>query len=154
MTKTSLIDQLQSNMPITKRLFHLRSSQMLENYGLSHSQFEALFALYHAKTTSLKDLACLLHVTPSAVSPVVESLVKLGYVERTNDSLDRRIFNLKLSENGKKIAKTITGDKKIFFKDILSSLCEDDLKTLVRLQSHLIEDILAKISNGDTDKTG
>jgi len=139
--KLAMLHKLQANMPLTKRLLHARQSEMLERFGLSQAQFEAFFALHHAgeEPVTTKVLAQQLHVTPGAISPIIESLVQIGYAKRSNDNVDRRIFHLELTSKGKQVAKQIHADKRVLLHDVLSSLSTEELATLIRLQERIIE---------------
>ena len=50
----------------------------------------------------------MLEVSKQAMSPLVELLVKLGYVERTADELDRRRIALRLTGRGRSAAGAIS----------------------------------------------
>ncbi len=49
----------------------------------------------------------MLEVSKQAMSPLVEVLVNLGYVERTADDLDRRRIALRLTGRGRSAATAI-----------------------------------------------
>ncbi len=49
----------------------------------------------------------MLEVSKQAMSPLVELLVNLGYVERTADELDRRRIALRLTARGRSAAAAI-----------------------------------------------
>jgi len=56
---------------------------------------------------SAAELARTLEVSKQAMSPLVELLVNLGYVERTADELDRRRIALRLTGRGRSAAAAI-----------------------------------------------
>ena len=56
---------------------------------------------------SAAELARVLEVSKQAISPLVEVLVNLGYVERTADDLDRRRIALRLTGRGRSAATAI-----------------------------------------------
>jgi DNA-binding MarR family transcriptional regulator len=56
---------------------------------------------------SAAELARVLEVSKQAMSPLVEVLVNLGYVERTADDLDRRRIALRLTSRGRTAATAI-----------------------------------------------
>lgn len=56
---------------------------------------------------SAAELARVLDVSKQAMSPLVELLVSLGYVERTADGLDRRRIALRLTSRGRSAATAI-----------------------------------------------
>ena len=70
----------------------------------------ALWAIdaLRAGDRSAAELARMLEVSKQAMSPLVELLVSLGYVERTADELDRRRIALRLTSRGRLAAGAIT----------------------------------------------
>ena len=69
----------------------------------------ALWAIdeLRAGDRSAAELARVLEVSKQAMSPLVEVLVNLGYVERTADGLDRRRIALRLTARGRSAATAI-----------------------------------------------
>lgn len=73
-------------------------------YGLNHSQYLILMILNYARLTGEKvistELSYLLGREKHTITPLVESLVKAGYVRRGGDPSDRRVIVLSLTEGG------------------------------------------------------
>jgi DNA-binding MarR family transcriptional regulator len=69
----------------------------------------ALWAIdaLRAGDRSAAELARVLDVSKQAMSPLVELLVNLGYVERAGDELDRRRIALRLTRRGRSAAAAI-----------------------------------------------
>ena len=51
--------------------------------------------------TSVKEIAKFLHVTPGAVTQLIDGLVDKKLVKREEDSSDRRVINIKLTKTTK-----------------------------------------------------
>lgn len=71
-------------------------------YDISRAQGCALFIISHTEGISVKELAAKLQVTSGAVTQFVDVLVEKGLVERTEDSIDRRIQRVQLTNTTKK----------------------------------------------------
>lgn len=69
----------------------------------------ALWAIdaLRAGERSAAELARVLEVSKQAISPLVELLASLGYLERTADELDRRRIALRLTARGRLAASAI-----------------------------------------------
>lgn len=68
--------------------------------GLSMPQMSALFHLHHGSGCGVAHIGEHLGVTNAAASQMVERLVQNGLVERTEDPVDRRAKQLKLTAKG------------------------------------------------------
>jgi DNA-binding MarR family transcriptional regulator len=77
--------------------------QFSKDSGLTISQLSALFRLYHGGTCGVSEIGDHLGVTNAAASQMVERLVQLGLLERSEDRSDRRVKNLTLTENGRRM---------------------------------------------------
>jgi len=83
----------------------------IRGYGLNHSQYLILMILNYADLTGEKvistELSYLLGREKHTITPLVESLVKAGYIQRNGDSGDRRIIVLTLTEAGKGLIRKV-----------------------------------------------
>jgi DNA-binding MarR family transcriptional regulator len=70
--------------------------------GLSMPQIGALFRISHGKT-GVSDLGDELGVTSAAASQMLERLVQLGLIDRSEDPEDRRAKQLILTDKGRQI---------------------------------------------------
>lgn len=141
-TRNELIREIQAIMPTIKRLMHTRTHELLRQYGISYAQFELVFTLQRCEESvapSAKEIAEQLSLTAGAVSQLVDSLVELQLIERQADSQDRRITRIVLSEQGKTIAKQIHENKHLLMRDVMESLSEAELVTMLKVQRKMAE---------------
>ena len=110
----TVIDQL--TRPISRGSCAARSphtaaaiASALARAGCDDLPPRALWAIdaLRAGERSAAELARVLEVSKQAISPLVELLVSLGYVERTADELDRRRIALRLTGRGRLAAAAI-----------------------------------------------
>ncbi|MHB0897846.1 MAG: MarR family winged helix-turn-helix transcriptional regulator [Spirochaetales bacterium] len=84
---------------------------IIRGYGLNHSQYVILMILHYAELTGEKvistELAYLLGREKHTITPLVESLVRAGYIQRNGDPGDRRLIILTLTEPGGKLIREI-----------------------------------------------
>jgi DNA-binding MarR family transcriptional regulator len=89
----------QQIVEIIKR-YQFRDRNQICCCGVSVSQCYVLEALHHIGDLTMKQLAEKMHLSISTVTRVVEQLVRKQYVERTEDSTDRRIRLIKITNKG------------------------------------------------------
>lgn len=107
------------------------------------AQGEAFFVISHAKSLSVGALARHLSVTPGAATQLVEPLVTMGYVQRAQDSDDRRTTNLKLSAAGEAYRKKFRVEKTRHVTEIMEELDDTELQTL----TELLEKVASSVNN-------
>jgi DNA-binding MarR family transcriptional regulator len=84
---------------------------ILRRYRLNHSQYLVLMILNYADTTGQQvistELSYLLGREKHSITPLVESLVGNGLVERGQNPDDRRLITLSLTTKGKDLIRTV-----------------------------------------------
>jgi len=68
--------------------------------ALSFSQVNSLYRLYHHGSSPVNDLSEHLGITMPAVSQLLAPLEETGLIQRTEDSNDRRVKQIALTEKG------------------------------------------------------
>lgn len=98
--------------------------------GFSQLHYTILKLLKENKHLYVTEFVDLLGITKPQMTSLIDKLIKMGYVHRTNDIHDRRKIYISISQKGKlitsKINKTI--DKKI--DNHLSELGDQELESL------------------------
>jgi DNA-binding MarR family transcriptional regulator len=79
--------------------------QYSRDSGLSMSQLGTLFRLHHCSVCGVSELGDHLGITNAAASQLVDRLVNLGLLERTEDPRDRRGKQLTLSARGRTVVQ-------------------------------------------------
>lgn len=74
--------------------------RFLKQADLTMAQYGTLMRLHHASRCGVGELANDLSITNAAASQLVDKLVNLGLVERTEDADDRRVKRLSLTDQG------------------------------------------------------
>ncbi|MCX7028430.1 MAG: MarR family transcriptional regulator [Spirochaetes bacterium] len=84
---------------------------IIRGYGLNHSQYVILMILNYAELTGEKvistELAYILGREKHTITPLVESLVKAGYIQRNGDPGDRRLIVLTLTGTGRDLIREV-----------------------------------------------
>lgn len=106
--------------------------------GLSVSQIAALFFIRHRVSGGVSDIGSEMGVTSAAASQMLERLVQLGLVARSENPDDRRTKQVVLTEQGLKMLRTATEERERWFVALAESMTADEraravsaLKTLI-----------------------
>ena len=130
-TRTATIQKFLASLADIKRAMHF--SALSENSRLSPSQIEVLWHVAKHTDMSIKDVANNLHITPSAVTQLIEPLVREGCLLRNTDPTDRRSVMLHISPGGKKELDAVKKAKVAWMSTLLEPLNDRELETLVTL---------------------
>lgn len=128
------------------------TKQSMEQYlnahdvGLSWMQFHTLRILLHERCT-LSELSRFMLVEPPTLVPIVDALVKKGYVERGQDAQDRRRVPLLITPSGKALIESLAVMR---FEDPLY-LAMNKLGSAHNTQLlALLRELLAELPEGET----
>ncbi len=80
---------------------------IMNNNGLTASQFGVLESLYHKGPLCQKELADKLLRSGGNITKVIDNLERDGFVNRVRDENDRRYFKIKLTSKGTKKIKKV-----------------------------------------------
>lgn len=101
----------------------------------------AEISMYETRTAS--QVAEMVHLTPSAMTSVIDKLVKKGYVERHRDDNDRRVVHLALTHNGCTVFRAHEAFHRGMAHSLFDSLSDDETeavkKAVLNLQEYLHE---------------
>lgn len=89
---------------------HREADKFLENQlkkhnilGIAPSHGDILFNLYKYKSLTMQQLAKLIDRDKSTVTVLVNKLVELGYISKTPDLEDARVYNIAITEKGQEL---------------------------------------------------
>lgn len=98
---------------------------------LSISQFRSLMFLYRYPNSSLSKLATYLGVTRPTASAICDRLVQESLVYRTQDPLERRAVELKLTPTGGARLDEIRSIASTKISPMFSDLSEDEMRIML-----------------------
>jgi DNA-binding MarR family transcriptional regulator len=106
--------------------------------GITHSQMVVLRILKKNENINIKDIAGMLGITSSAITQIVNELVKKGFILRKRNPDDRRTLNLVLSE--KAIIQFDSIKNKSFSElySLFEVLSDDELIDYYKLNNKII----------------
>ncbi|HTX92791.1 MAG TPA: MarR family transcriptional regulator [Anaerolineales bacterium] len=108
------------------KVFMRRTGQeykhFMDDSGLSFSQVNTLMRLHFTGQADVSEIGAQMGVTTAAASQLVDHLVRLGLLERTEDLADRRIKRLTLTPAGHALAETLVDTRRKWMEKFTNSL--------------------------------
>ncbi len=121
-----------------RRSFH-DFKQYMDAWGLSPSQANALMRLYHSGACGVSDIGDHVGLSNPAASQMVDRLVQMGLVERSESSSDRRIRQLMLTEKGCSLAEKGVLAHSRWLEELAKELTEEQKAEISSVLMQLID---------------
>lgn len=90
--------------------------ELLDELGLTYTQYVAMMVLWEQKSISVKELGKLLFLDSGTLTPVLKSLETKGFITRTRSSEDERVLiaavtdkGMELREKAVKVPQAVAG---------------------------------------------
>jgi DNA-binding MarR family transcriptional regulator len=111
---TAPVDSLSADLYALVVFLHKHcNSDLFEAVGALEVSLSQLKLLHHLEATdhelTLKEAGESVHVSLPAASRMVDDLVRRGFVERHEDSGDRRMKRVSITENGRAVIRRLNG---------------------------------------------
>lgn len=114
---------------------------LLREKKLTLTHIGALFHLYYKQSSPVSKISSIADISNAATSQMLDKLVNLGLVERNEDSKDRRIKNISITNAGRKFIDELIQLRKNWYQEIFESLSEEEIVETEKVISNLIEKI-------------
>lgn len=125
----SISEQLDSALREWVKVFIHRSMQEFHrsqrDYGLSAGQLRTLTHLHFHGVHQVSDIGADLGISTAAASQLVDRLVKMDLLERSEDPDDRRVKRITISEAGRALVREGIEDRLRWMKDLTNNLSSD-----------------------------
>ena len=105
--------------------------QFSKDSGLSMAQISALFHLHHGSKCGVSEIGELLGVTNAAASQMIDRLVQNGLIERTEDPVDRRAKQLRLTESGRSIVRESIEVRRRWMEKLTDALTIEEQSSII-----------------------
>ncbi len=76
---------------------------LLDEIGLTYSQYTVMLVLWERDTTTLRDLGAALHLDSGTLSPMLKRLERSGLVTRTRNIDDERVLQVAITDAGRRL---------------------------------------------------
>jgi len=140
---TETAPRLIHDIVATADLFLRESTRLFRPHGLTASQFNVLNLLgLHAEASgsSQRELADMLVVDRSNVTGLIDRMESAGWVRRTDDPVDRRVYRVKLTASGRRLWTKVAPGYAEVVRQVTARLNERNMGEAVELLATLRED--------------
>jgi DNA-binding MarR family transcriptional regulator len=120
------------------RSFH-DFKRYMDASGLSSSQVNALMRLYHSGACGVSDIGEAVGISNAAASQMVDRLVQMGLLERTENPDDRRVKHLTLTAHGCTLVEKGVEARSHWMEGLAEALTERQQEEIVSALALLIE---------------
>ena len=127
------------------RLLRVLYDRQMSSIGLTRSQWLLLTYLYFKDGINQTELASLMDMEKAPLSRLLDRMEIKGWIIRKNETKDRRIKNIYLSESVKPFVSSLREKAARYRKDSLSILSDKELSKLRDLLQVLKKDLTSKL---------
>lgn len=106
---------------------------------LTPAQFSVLFYLIRHDSCSVSEAAKYLRISKPNMTPVLDALIDLGYIQRTRDTKDRRVIRLSLTDTGNAFYDNMKQANLRIVAEIFKDYDGEHLEELLQHSSELLE---------------
>lgn len=128
------------------RLFSRNFTAHVQDYGLTHTQWQALAVLAQNESIKQAVLADLLQVQPISLGRLIDRLEAAGWVERRRASNDRRTIQLYLTPKVRPILDKITDIASLTCETALADFDTHERKRLIQMLQHVKTNLAGSVS--------
>ncbi len=125
------------------KVFIRRTGQEFKNFmddsGLSFTQVNTLMRLHYTGQADISDIGAQMGISNAAASQLVERLVRMGLLERTEDTIDRRIKRLTLTHSGHALAEKLVDTRRRWMERFTNSLTSQQRESIAAALNVLTE---------------
>jgi len=136
---TEFADRVSEIMPAIMKEFLKSQAGGFHKMKITLPQFAIMDILDREKESNMTDLAKAMSVTTSAMTGVVDRLVRDGYVSRSHDLEDRRIVRIKLTAKGTKTVHAAIEDRKKATIKMFGVISQEEREKYLSILEHIKE---------------
>ncbi len=109
----------------------------LKPYGLTVSEFGVLEYLYHKGEQPVQKIAEKILVTSGTITYVIDKLQKKSFVGRKQCERDKRVYYVRLTEEGKGFIAEVFQEHEMFLDRLFKGVNTDEKRVLIKNMIHL-----------------
>jgi DNA-binding MarR family transcriptional regulator len=135
-------DKIKDIIFLIRKLMHgaeLYTKELNKKYAITSAQLNCLLALHEKGPLPPSQIARHMMVNSSTLTGVIDRLEQKNLVRRQRNSPDRRIINIQLTTNGKKMAEVAPPPIQQRVVDGLQQLSSNELNQIIRSLTKLTQ---------------
>ncbi|MDI3471972.1 MAG: MarR family transcriptional regulator, organic hydroperoxide resistance regulator [Thermotogaceae bacterium] len=105
--------------------------KVLRDFDITPSQFDMLQKLFFKGEMRLTDLSEELGITKGTASGIIKRLVDYGYVKKVKSQVDKRVYNLSITDEGRKVIEEVINKRVEYIRNIFSVFDESKKKSFL-----------------------
>ncbi|MDP9728195.1 MarR family winged helix-turn-helix transcriptional regulator [Alicyclobacillus tolerans] len=125
-----------------------RGRSLLEQYGITPPQFDALVILNRDGELTIGDLSNRLYLAYSTTTDLVDRLERADFVVRMRDSEDRRVVRVQLKAHGAELIERVLDARRAYLGSVLQAVSAEEksriLEVLELLNRRMSEEVQFK----------
>lgn len=110
-----------------------RGRTLLEQYGITPPQFDALLILHREGELTIGDLSSRLYLAYSTTTDLVDRLEGAAFVVRQRSQDDRRVVRVRILTPGADLIEEVLDARRRYLNTVLESLSLDEKKDILRV---------------------
>lgn len=130
------------------RCCQAKEEQLLAKSGLSCAEGRVLLSIADRKFDMASVIAQHLGISRGRLSPLVENLVRKGFLTRAESAADRRSHHLVLTKAGQEVSKALATSQRSFHENLLLHFRPEERAALLATLEHLqaaMDDLRAQL---------
>lgn len=121
---------------------------MLKDYGLGSGQYIYLVNLFSHNGINQRDLSNIVKMDKTTTTRAVAKLIEQGYVTKQTNETDKRAYNLYTTPKAEAMKDILMNIMAGWNNIMLSSLDDEEIKTLIRLMDKVSQSIESSMPFG------
>lgn len=135
-----LLQQIYNFTNITHRQYHQQNSTD-NDLSIDRGQGHLLGILLTHDGLTQKELSSQLQIRAASLGELVDKLERSGYVERRVNEKDKRVSNVYLKEEGRKLVEEIVKSRNLAVDNIFSAISEGEKNQLAYIMGKILDSI-------------
>jgi len=135
--RKKIIEEILNGFYTIRQRMKEKATKQIGKSLITQSQWFVLSIIEQGTGEKVKDISCLLEMSSSAVTQLVDGLVHNGFVIRKTNKNDRRAVRLTLSLKGKKQIQAMKEKRINGVVELFESLSDEELHTYLTLHKKI-----------------
>ncbi len=135
------IQGIMDSFHTVRRSFNTNHLGIRNKGEITPAQWPIVSSLKDRPTIALKELTSMLHISSSAITQLVDALVKKGYIVRKESSVDRRVILIELTKKAKDSLAIMREKAVAHLITAFSNLTDEELVTFQALSEKVATNI-------------
>jgi DNA-binding MarR family transcriptional regulator len=110
-------------------------------HGVTLSQCHTLDLLSKRGDLTMNELSKQMGLAKSTMTRIVNNMVRGGWIERVRDQGDRRLVNVRLTQQGMEMAEKLGASSQEYIKRILNHIPEEKISQVVKSLRWIVKSV-------------